>query len=89
LQWFCAEITNKLNLEDRVADYWKQGMGSKQKCGNYFQRYLLATITTPLTLGLDEVDRVFPYPQVAQVFLVYCGRGLKKEKTNQLGKNCV
>ncbi|MEG4200295.1 AAA-like domain-containing protein [Microcoleus sp. Pol12A5] len=68
LQWFCGEITNELNLEDRVIDYWKQGMGSKQKCGNYFQRYLLATITTPLTLGLDEVDRIFPYPQVAQEF---------------------
>jgi hypothetical protein len=68
LQWFCGEITNELNLEDRVADYWKQGMGSKQKCGNYFQRYLLAKITKPLTLGLDEVDRVFPYPQVAQEF---------------------
>ncbi|MEG4207731.1 AAA-like domain-containing protein, partial [Microcoleus sp. Pol7_A1] len=68
LQWLCVDITNQLNLEDRVADYWKQGMGSKQKCGNYFQRYLLATITTPLTLGLDEVDRVFQYPQVAQEF---------------------
>ncbi|MEG4234255.1 AAA-like domain-containing protein [Microcoleus sp. Pol11C3] len=68
LQWFCGEITNELNLEDRVAEYWKQGMGSKQKCGNYFQRYLLTTINTPLTLGLDEVDRVFQYPQVAQEF---------------------
>ncbi|MEG4589388.1 AAA-like domain-containing protein [Microcoleus sp. MOSTC5] len=68
LQWFCGEITNELNLEYRVADYWKQGMGSKQKCGNYFQRYLLATINTPLTLGLDEVDRVFQYPQIAQEF---------------------
>lgn len=68
LQWFCCEITNALNLEYRVADYWKQGMGSKQKCGNYFQRYLLATITSPLTLGLDEVDRVFQHPEVAQEF---------------------
>lgn len=68
LQWFCGDITNELNLEYRVADYWKQGMGSKQKCGNYFQRYLLATITSPLTLGLDEVDQVFQHPEVAQEF---------------------
>jgi hypothetical protein len=68
LQWFCGDITNELNLEERVADYWKQGMGSKQKCGNYFQRYLLATITSPLTLGLDEVDQVFQHPGVAQEF---------------------
>jgi hypothetical protein len=68
LQWFCGDITNALNLDDRVPDYWKQGMGSKQKCGNYFQRYLLATITSPLTLGLDEVDQVFQHPEVAQEF---------------------
>jgi hypothetical protein len=68
LQWFCGDITYELNLEDRVADYWKRGMGSKQKCGNYFQRYLLATITSPLTLGLDEVDQVFQHPEVAQEF---------------------
>jgi AAA-like domain/CHAT domain len=68
LQWFCGEITNALNLDDRVPDYWKQGMGSKQKGSNYFQRYLLATITSPLTLGLDEVDRVFQHPEVAQEF---------------------
>jgi len=68
LQWFCRDITNGLNLEDRVADYWKQGMGSKQKCSNYFQRYLLTTITSPLTLGLDEVDQVFQHPEVAQEF---------------------
>jgi hypothetical protein len=68
LQWFCGEITNVLNLEDRVADYWKQGMGSKQNAATIFQRYLLATITSPLTLGLDEVDQVFQHPGVAQEF---------------------
>jgi hypothetical protein len=83
LQWFCGDITNELNLEDRVADYWKQGMGSKQKCGNYFQRYLLATITSPLTLGLDEVDQLFQYPEIAQEFFGLLRAWHEKGKNEQ------
>lgn len=86
LQWFCGDITNELNLEYRVADYWKQGMGSKQKCGNYFQRYLLTTITSPLTLGLDEVDQVFQHPEVAQEFFGLLRAWHEKGKNEQAWK---
>ncbi len=58
-------------------------MGSKQKCGNYFQRYLLATITSPLTLGLDEVDRVFQYPEIAQEFFGLLRAWHEKGKNEQ------
>lgn len=68
LQWLCTSITDELNIDDRREDYWKKGIGSKQKCSNYFQRYLLATFTQPLTLALDEVDLVFQYPKIAQEF---------------------
>jgi AAA-like domain/CHAT domain len=68
LQWFCASVSNELGLDDRLEDYWKGVLGSKNKCTNYFQRYLLTTITEPLTLGLDEVDQVFQHPTVAQEF---------------------
>lgn len=68
LQWFCASITDKLGLEDHLANYWNGILGSKNKCTNYFQRYLLAEIETPLALGLDEVDQVFQHPQIANDF---------------------
>jgi AAA-like domain/CHAT domain len=68
LQWFCASVSNELGLDDRLEDYWKGVLGSKNKCTNYFQRYLLTTITEPLTLGLDEVDQVFQHQGVAQEF---------------------
>ncbi|MBW4541064.1 MAG: AAA-like domain-containing protein [Myxacorys chilensis ATA2-1-KO14] len=68
LQWFCASISNELGLDERLEDYWKGVLGSKNKCTNYFQRYLLKTITEPLTLGLDEVDQVFQHPNIAQEF---------------------
>ncbi|MBD2124598.1 AAA-like domain-containing protein [Trichocoleus sp. FACHB-262] len=68
LQWFCASVANELNLDDRLSELWKGVLGSKNKCTNYFQRYLFATLNEPLTLGLDEVDQVFQHLEVAQDF---------------------
>lgn len=69
LQWFCASVTWELNLEDKLEYYWKGVLGSKNKCTNYFQRYLLSTISSPLVLGLDDVDQIFQYSAIATDFL--------------------
>ncbi len=37
-------------------------------CKAYFEEYLLPEIDKPLTLGLDEVDRVFEYPEIYRDF---------------------
>ncbi len=68
LQWFCAVITWELQLPDQLAKYWNQIFGSKISCKSYFERYLLTNVTEPLVLGLDEVDRVFQYPELASDF---------------------
>ena len=68
LKWFCASITDELNLEEKLSEYWQGVLGSKNKCTNYFQRYLLSEISTPLVLGLDEVDQVFQHPEIATSF---------------------
>ncbi|HSF76890.1 MAG TPA: AAA-like domain-containing protein, partial [Microcoleus sp.] len=68
LQWFCGEITNELNLENRLGKYWKGVLGSKSKSTNYFQRYLLSKTVQPLVLGLDEVDRIFEHSEIATDF---------------------
>ncbi|MFH7024732.1 MAG: AAA-like domain-containing protein [Heteroscytonema crispum UTEX LB 1556] len=68
LQWFSASITNELNLPEQLEEYWKGVLGSKNKCTNYFQRYLLSEIQTPIALGLDEVDEVFKHPEIANDF---------------------
>jgi AAA-like domain/CHAT domain len=68
LQWFCASVSDELGLEEQLEKYWKGVLGSKNKCTNYFQRYLLTSITEPITLGLDEVDQVFQHPNIAQEF---------------------
>jgi hypothetical protein len=68
LQWFCTSIADELNLEDKLADYWKGAVSPKNKCTNYFQRYLLPELQRPVTLCLDEVDQVFEYPAIATDF---------------------
>ncbi|HLO51491.1 MAG TPA: AAA-like domain-containing protein [Kamptonema sp.] len=68
LRWFCANVALQLDLPDRLAEYWNGIFGSKVACKSYFERYLLANITSPLALGLDEVDVVFRYPELAADF---------------------
>lgn len=68
LQWFCASITYELGLPDRLEDYWKGVLGSKNKCTNYLQRYLLSEISNPIALGLDGVDEISKHPEVAAGF---------------------
>ncbi|NES23916.1 MAG: TIR domain-containing protein, partial [Symploca sp. SIO3E6] len=68
LQWLCARITRKLRLPDQVDDYWTDTYGSKDNCTAYFEDYLLPAADEPLVLGLDEVDRVFQYPQISDDF---------------------
>lgn len=68
LRWFCAIVSLELQLSERLADYWNDIFGSKVNCKSYFERYLLANTTSPLVLGLDEVDRVFQYPELTADF---------------------
>ncbi|PSB15549.1 CHAT domain-containing protein [Phormidesmis priestleyi ULC007] len=68
LQWFCNSIAGELNLDDRLADYWKGTISPKNKSTNYFQRYLLPELQRPIVLCLDEVDQVFEYPTIATDF---------------------
>jgi serine/threonine-protein kinase len=68
LQWFCTRIARKLHLSHTVDHYWSDTYGSKDNCTAYFEDCLLSEIDTPLVLGLDEVDRVFQYPKIADDF---------------------
>ena len=68
LRWFCASITRRLELPNRLANYWEEFLGSKDNCTTYFERYLLSAIDQPLVLALDEVDCVFQHPKIASDF---------------------
>lgn len=70
-QWFCAAISAELQVAEKVDYYWSavpSKLDSNSKCKNYFEQYLFKQISEPITIGLDEVDRVFEYPAVFQNF---------------------
>lgn len=68
LQWFCAIVTRKLGLPNRLTEYWDDIFGGNYNCTEYFENYLLAEINRPVVLALDEVDVVFNYPEIATDF---------------------
>ena len=69
LQWFCASVGKRLKVSNKLKDYWDdQFSSSKMNCTAYFEEYLLREINQPLVLGLDEVDCVFEYPEIAAEF---------------------
>ncbi|MBW4649431.1 MAG: AAA-like domain-containing protein [Kastovskya adunca ATA6-11-RM4] len=70
LLWFCASVGLALNIPNQIDEYWDLAeiVGSSMACKAYFEEYLLPTIGKPLTLGLDEVDKVFEYPEIYRDF---------------------
>jgi hypothetical protein len=68
LRWFCACLSQKLRLNNALEAYWDCDRGSIVNCTTYIQEHLLESLDNPLVIALDEVDRLFPYPVIAQSF---------------------
>lgn len=56
---FCEWVTDELEMESRVAEFWDSPLGNSQRCTRYFSRYLLKELKQPLVLAMDEVERLF------------------------------
>lgn len=81
LRWLCNNISLQLGLPNRLEDFWdEQGLGSKVSCTIFFEEYLLPQTETPLVLCLDDVDWIFPYPEIYEDFLHYCVHGMKSDE---------
>jgi serine/threonine protein kinase len=87
LRWLCASVGRRLGLTNKVKDYWDDIFGSKYNCTAYFEEYLLPEIQQPLVLGLDEVDRVFEYPEVASDFFGLLRAWHEEAKNRDIWKN--
>ncbi|MGK7956170.1 MAG: AAA-like domain-containing protein [Crocosphaera sp.] len=68
LQWFCANISLSLKIPNKVPEYWDDLFGSKISCKIYFEECIFPALEKPLVLGLDDVDRLFQYPSLADDF---------------------
>lgn len=87
LQWFCATVSNGLNLEDRVETFWHGILGSKDKASAYFQKYLLPEVSGSLVLGMDEADLIFQYPKIATDFFALLRAWHERGKNEEIWKN--
>ena len=68
LQWFSVNVGLGMHQPNRLSDYWDDLFGSKISCKMYFEQYLLANSDRPLVLALDDADRLFDYPELADEF---------------------
>jgi DNA-binding CsgD family transcriptional regulator len=59
LRQFCSWLSYRLKIADQVADYWRLPLGNIQRCTAYVEDCLLPAVQGPLTLALDEVDKIF------------------------------
>ncbi len=89
LQWFCSSVTEELELEDKLADYWKGARGLVRRCQRYFEKHLLTAVNGPLILGLDEVDQVFNMRTSPRIFLGCCGCGMRRARQTIAGATCT
>lgn len=87
LYWMCQRVGKQLKLENQLDQYWDTTMlSSTSNCIDYFEEYLLAEIDSPLVVGLDNVDRVFPYPEVADDFFGMLRSWYEKGKDQEIWK---
>ncbi|MGH9835223.1 MAG: AAA-like domain-containing protein [Blastocatellia bacterium] len=56
---FCDWVTDELEMENRVDEFWNTPLGNSQRCTRYFSRYLLKELNQPLVLAMDEVENLF------------------------------
>ncbi len=68
LYWFCQQVGRRFQRLTQLEERWSQKGWSKDKCSYYFLECLLEDLDTPLVVGMDEVDRVFPHRVVVDDF---------------------
>ncbi|NET57451.1 MAG: hypothetical protein F6K47_15195 [Symploca sp. SIO2E6] len=87
LRWFCLNLTRQLSLPNKLDDYWdEEGVGSKVSCTIYLEEYLLAQSERPLVVCLDDVDLLFPYPEVYEDFFGLLRSWYEKTRNRRLWK---
>ena len=84
LKRLCALVSRKLGFSPRkVTEFWDEELfGPKENCTDYFEEHVLSKIDTSLFLGLDELDRLFPYEAVSKEFLTLLRSWNEKAKVD-------
>ncbi|MFH7242630.1 MAG: AAA-like domain-containing protein [Spirulina sp.] len=69
LRWFCWAISQKLNLNLKVDDYWFASAGSKLSCTTFIQDQVLGHLTSPVVIAIDTLHHLSEHPHIASNFL--------------------
>jgi hypothetical protein len=87
LYWFSERIVAELGLENQLSEQWDdKSLGCISNCTHYFEKYVLSKLETPVVLGVDEVDRIFPHPDIATDFFGMLRNWFEKGKTHSTWK---
>ena len=87
LRWFCTMVARELQIQSQLDDYWEEdAAGSKADCTTYFEEYLLPAADSPLVIGLDDLDLIFPYPEIYEDFFALLRFWHERAKSRQLWK---
>lgn len=87
MRWFCINLSRELGVPNRLDEYWdEEQFGAKISCTTYLEEYLLPQADTPLILCLDDVDLLFPYPEIYEDFFSLLRSWHEKAKSRPLWK---
>jgi hypothetical protein len=67
-QWFCAQITSELQLQNTLPESWQGKTSSNLKGTDYFEEHLLSKIQTDLVLVLYNVEFILEHRAIANDF---------------------
>lgn len=67
LKELCREICREMEIDPQFDVHWND-QSAIIACNHYFTDYLLKQLEQPILLGLDNVDRLFDYPQAYNFF---------------------
>jgi hypothetical protein len=79
-QWFCTAVGRTLGIPTKMTEFWDDIFGPNDNCTDYFQRHVLTG--SPLTLMLDNFDRIFDYPYIEVDFCSLLRSWHEKAKSN-------
>ncbi|MFN6438148.1 MAG: AAA-like domain-containing protein [Nostoc sp. DedSLP01] len=83
LYFLCWQVATQLGLAPNLNRQWDKQIDSKLNCSFYFQKYLLKHSQTPVVIVLNEVDRFFEYPDIAEDFLGLLRSWCEEARQNQ------
>ncbi|WP_088892464.1 AAA-like domain-containing protein [Leptolyngbya ohadii] len=82
LYWLIERIIAELGLKNQLNEHWDdKTMGCISNCTHYFEKFILRKLEQPIVLGVDEVDRIFPYSDIATDFFGMLRNWFEKGRT--------